>query len=178
MGKFLISLMAALFVILPNISQGIDTPETRATLSQLKGVYLVIEDLQPNIAKHKKLLAKAGLDKESLQAVVEEKLKAAGLKVMTKEEWLKTPGRPILSITINTHESEKYKYAYDVNVQLMQVVFLEVNPQVRTMSPTWSINITGMTHIGNLQIIKLAILTLIDRFISSWKLGTAPFFEK
>mgnify|MGYP000869679322 FL=1 len=166
---FMVFVLALSLVICPVMVCAIDSEATRATIKHLQGVYVVIEDLQPNIAKHQKLIAKAGIEKGKLQAMVEERLKKAGLKVFTREEWLQAPGRPLLCITINSHESEKYTYAYDVNIQLMQIVLLEANPQARSMSPTWSINMTGMANIGNLYIIREATLTLIDRFISAWK---------
>ncbi|MCX7983261.1 MAG: hypothetical protein N2572_10235 [Syntrophales bacterium] len=169
MEKSLIRFLFVLAVMLPISARGIDSPETRATLAHIQGVHVLIEDYQQNLSKHKKLLTKAGLDKENLLSAVEEKLKNAGLKVLNRDEWLKTPGRPLLCITINTHEAEKYKYAYDVNLQLMQVIMLEANPQLKSMSPTWSLNITGMAHIGNLHIIRDATLTLIDRFTASFK---------
>lgn len=169
MKKFLFTLVTAVILMTPLVAKGIDSPETRATIAHIQGVHVIIEDYQQNIAKHKKLLARAGLEKESLQGAVEARLKAGGIKVLNRDEWLKTPGRPLLCITINTHEAEKFKYAFDVNIQLMQVIVLEANPQLKSMSPTWSLNITGMAHIGNLHLIKDATLTLIDRFISAKK---------
>jgi len=146
-----------------------DTEVTRETLKGLPGVYVVIEDFHPNILKHDRLLVKAGATRESLKKLCEDKLTAAGIRVLNREEWLQTPGRPILCIAINTHESERYVYAFDAKVYLMQLATLDANPKVRTMAETWSINITGQVNIGNLNHIRDAVSILIDRFISARK---------
>jgi hypothetical protein len=139
----------------------VDSDVTRLTLTGIQGVHVIVEEMQPNIQKY---AVKPGLTKEQLQKDVEVRLREMGIKVLSKDEWMKTPGKPVLYISVNTHESERYWYAYDIKVELQQVVKMEANPKVNTLAATWSLNMTGMTNIGSLNIIKGDIEVLMGRF--------------
>ncbi len=138
-----------------------DSASTRETLKGLHGVYVIVEEIQPNIQKY---AVKPGLTKEQLQNDVELRLKDMGIKILSRDEWIKTPGKPILYISVNTHEAEKYWYAYDIKIELQQVVKMEANPQVNILAATWSLNITGITNIGALNTIKSDVEVLLGRF--------------
>jgi hypothetical protein len=70
-----------------------------------------------------------------IRRYVEQRLREGGIRVVEGNEWLKVPGRPVLYVSINTHETEKYWYAYDIKIELRQVVFLEANPHVKSRWP-------------------------------------------
>jgi hypothetical protein len=146
----------------------IDTEVTRMTLSGLQGVYVAVEDLQPNLLKYG-AAQKAGLSKEGLQREVEARLSAAGITVLTWDQMLKTPGSPFLYVAVNTHESERYWYAYDIRIELQQVVSMAANPKVRTMAGTWSTNMTGIANIGTLQVIKADVGELMGKFAAAYQ---------
>jgi hypothetical protein len=152
--------------IICTTAYAIDAEITRQTLSGLQGVYVTVENIQSNIQKYAQ---KAGVTKEQIQKDIEVKLKSAGIKVFTREEWLNAPGRPILYVNINTHEYEKYWYAYDIKVELQQIVSLETNPSIKTMADTWSINMTGIANIGTLNSIRNNVGVLTEKFISAYK---------
>jgi hypothetical protein len=145
-----------------------DTPITRSTMANLQGVRIVVEHIQPHLAKY---AAKAGLSELQLQKEIEERLRAEGITTLTGDPWLKTPGRPILYVHINSHEMDRFWFAYDIKLELRQIVSLEADPAVKTMADTWSINITGVTNIGNLQIVKNDVRVLVDRFVQACKLA-------
>ncbi|MCX8021806.1 MAG: hypothetical protein N2745_03445 [Syntrophorhabdaceae bacterium] len=145
---------------------GNDTDLTRRTMQGLKGIGVIVEEFQANFQKYGQ---KAGLTREQVQSNIEGKLKSAGITVLTWDEWLKTVGRPALYVRINTHEHERYSYAYDIRIELRQIVSLEANPSIKTLANTWSLGMTGTAHIGNLNVIKGNLDALIDRFISSFK---------
>jgi len=148
----------------------VDSDISRSTLSGLRGVYVIVEDFNPNVLKYEKYLKKVDLSKEQIKKDVELKLKHAGITTYNQDEWVKTSGRPALYISSNTHESEKYWFAYDVKLSLQQIIFLERNMKIRTLGETWSLNITGMASIGNLNVIKNDTMVLVDRFIQAYKL--------
>ncbi|MDD5169412.1 MAG: hypothetical protein PHN75_11385 [Syntrophales bacterium] len=152
------------FGILPAFAE--DTRESRSSMAYLQGVHVVIENMQPNIQKYAKT---AGLTSPQIQHEIETRLHNVGIVTFNGDSWLKVPGKPVLYVNINTHETEKFWYAYDIKLELRQVVFLEVNPKVRTFADTWSINITGVANIGNLSIIKKDAMVLLDRFIQAYK---------
>jgi hypothetical protein len=143
-----------------------DSAVSRGTLAGLNGIYVLVENIQPNIQKYSQ---KAGLGTVQIQKDIESNLNAADIRTMSRDEWLKAPGRPVLYININTHEMEKYWYAYDIKFELRQMVHLEVNPKIKTLADTWSVNITGVANIGNLNVIKQDVAVLLEQFIQSYR---------
>ena len=65
------------------------------SLRGLKGVLVILEKLTEDIEKD-------GLSRSSIQTDVELKLRLAGIKIFTVEEWHKEPGRPFLSVYVNS----------------------------------------------------------------------------
>lgn len=161
-----VAFFAIFFTLITNISvYGIDTEITRQTLKELQSLYVAIEEIQPNVVKYGQ---RVGLTREQIKKDVESKLKTAGIKILTKNEWLAIPGRPMLYLNINCHEYEKYWYAYDIKLEISQVVFLERNPSIKTMADTWSINMTGVANIGTLNSIRNNAGKVVDRFIEAY----------
>ncbi|MFB3926856.1 MAG: hypothetical protein ACE14T_12470 [Syntrophales bacterium] len=157
-------LLLILSLLPPLPAYSLDSAQTRKTLV-IEGVYVLVEELQPNI---KGFSDRFKFSKEQLQADVESKLREAGIKVFNKNEWLKTVGRPILYVNINTDQREKYWWSYDVRLELQQMVSLEVNPQVKTLATTWSTNITGTVNLGTLHVLSQQVSTLVDIFINAY----------
>ena len=139
-----------------------DSEISRATIKGIKAVRIIVEEFQPNLQKYTDRL---GPTAAQIHRHVERKLHEGGIRVVEGDEWLKVPGRPVLYVSINTHETEKYSYAFDIKVELRQVVLLAAYPQIKSLANTWSINVTGVTNIGNLQVITHDVGVLVDRFI-------------
>ena len=147
----------------------VDSKETRLTMAGLQGVYVAVEELQSNVMRYEKHLHKAGLMKEQIQQDIEQRLREAGIRVLTSDELLKTPGRPILYMNVNTHENEKYWLAYDIRIELQQVVSIDANPKIKTLASTWTMNVTGIANIGTLNIIRDNVIYLADRFAEAYQ---------
>ena len=157
-----------LFMAFPVAAE--DSEPSRRTLIGLQGVQVIVEELQPNILKQDKYLQKAGLSKTQLQKDIESKLKSAGIKILSPDEWSKTPGRPVLYVNVNTHESEKYWFAYDIKLELRQIVSLEARPDIKTLAVTWCINVTGVVNIGTFTVIRDNVGVLTERFVQAYKM--------
>jgi hypothetical protein len=164
--KEIILLVFLMFVVTVSPVWAEDSEVNRATLAGLRGVGIFVENNQQNIQKYAQ---KAGIDREAMQRETERRLGAAGIRVVVGDEWRRTPGNPFLYLSINTHETEKYWYAYDIKVEVRQVVNLEANTKVRTMATTWSMNMTGSANIGNLHIIRNDAMVLVERFIVAYR---------
>lgn len=162
----LVFAMVCCMLILKPAAYGVDTELTRRTMSGLQGVNVMVEELQPNIQKYAQ---RFNLTKEQLQKEIEQKLLKADVQVMTGDTWLRTPGRPVLYVNINTHEYEKYWYSFNITVNLEQIVALEANPKVKTLACTWDISMTGVANIGTLNAIRSNVEALIDRFIQAYR---------
>ena len=143
-----------------------DSDVSRATLVGLQGVSIIVEELQPNVQKY---AAKSGLTKAQVLKDTEKLLTEGGIRIVSGNDWLNMPGRPILYISINTHETEKYWYAYDIQIQLRQMATLIANPQQKTMATTWSMNITGQANIGTLQAIRQDTGVMVGKFVQAYR---------
>lgn len=167
MKKICYIVLIAFLSILP-ISKAfsIDSEVTRKTLADIKGIYVVVENIQPNIDRY---ASRFKITSQHIQQDVEQMLKNAGIKVLSYNEWLKTTGRPMLYVNINTHEYEKYWYSYTISISVQQVVMLETNPKIKTIATTWSIEMTGVANIGTLGSIKTNTASLVERFISAYR---------
>jgi len=143
----------------------IDSDLTRRTLKGIRGVHVIVEDLQPNLKGYG---PKTSLSSIQIEKDVEDRLQSAGIEVFTRDRWLKTLGRPLLYININTHD-DKFSVAYDVRLELKQIVAMEANPDIKTLASTWSINMTGMAAMDKLDKIRDALATLMDRFIKAYR---------
>ena len=101
-------IMALLIMLVAPLQVGaIDTDVTRKTLSGLQGVYVGVEELQPNLMKYS-AEQKSIPSKEALKRDIEGRLSKAGIRVLTWDQAVKTPGMPFLYVNVNTHETEKY----------------------------------------------------------------------
>jgi hypothetical protein len=107
--------LRALGLILASFSFAGDTDTSRRTLSGVKGVSVVVEDLQPDLQKRARRQA---LSKDQLRKNVEAQSKETGIRVFDRDEGLRTPGRPVLYVNVNTHQYQKYRFAYDVRTKL------------------------------------------------------------
>jgi hypothetical protein len=161
----LVAFLCALFSLHPVSSVAGDSDWNRKTLTGIQGVHVIVEDLQSNI---KKQAQKVNLSKEQLTREVEQKLLKSGIKVLSQEEWLKTKGRPVLYVNINSHEYEKYSYAFDIRVELAQIVAMEINPAIKLLTGTWSNNVTGAVNIGNMHTLGEKVTYLVDGFINAY----------
>jgi hypothetical protein len=152
------------FATTPRSLYAIDSELTRQTLIGLKGVSVAVENPQINIQKY---VQRFGLGRDQLQKDIEQRLTKASITALNQDKWAAMPGRPVLYVTVNTHEYEKYWYAYTIIVDLMQIVTLEANPDTKTLASTWSINMAGIANIGTLNTIKDNVNVLVDRFIDA-----------
>lgn len=161
----IVAIVTTLVLAAMGSASALDSEETRKTLAGLQGVYVLVEELQPNIQKYAKNF---DLDKSSLQKSAEARLRETGIRVLGREEWLKTPGRPVLYININTHEQEKYWFAYNIQVELQQVAAMEANPAIKSLVGTWSVNMAGMVNIGTINVLQDRVKNLVDIFIKAY----------
>lgn len=159
-----VALILPMFLVLPVLAE--DSAVSRSTLAGLHGIGVVVEEIQPNIQKY---AAKFGLSGAQIRRDVVQKLQEGGIRVVEGNEWLAIPGRPVLSVTVNTHETEKYWYAYDIKMEIYQLAVLEANPQVKTLAGTWSISLTGLANTGNLNLIRQDVGVLAGRFVQSYR---------
>ncbi|MGE5445678.1 MAG: hypothetical protein ACM3SR_13975 [Ignavibacteriales bacterium] len=82
-----------------------------SSLRDLIGVHVLLTDLNPDAEQD-------GLIKSELQRDTESRLRKAGIRVLTEEEWRKTPRAPLLYVKADALKGSNIAYAYYTNVQL------------------------------------------------------------
>lgn len=140
----------------------------RATLAGLNGVYpLLLFTFDGTMV---------GLNKTSLQTLLELRLRAAGIPVLTKDQMMEAPGYPELDLSIiiipdKTVGGTLRGYAYAVSLQLLQSISLRRNPEiVHVEGSTWQ---TGM-YVGtsatddSASHIREMVTELVDRFANDY----------
>jgi len=134
-----------------------------ATLRGLSGVGVLVEQLAPEVEKE-------GLIRNQLQIEVELKLRMAGIKVLTKEECLKTPGEPYLyiNINVNTAKTESDIYPYSIDLVLMQKASLLRDPKQTTYAVTWSTGGVGSIEKSILGQLRGSLEEIVDLFIKTY----------
>jgi hypothetical protein len=143
---------------------GMDGEVTRRTLANLPGFYISFEEFQPNFKQH---AAGTGITREQLQMDIELRLRRAGIGNLSQEQWLKTQGRPVLYVNVNTH-IESANIAYSIRMEVRQIVFTDSNPAVKTLGGTWGINMTGIAKQSKTDVIKQDLMIMVDKFVEAY----------
>jgi hypothetical protein len=162
--------VVAVFVFLTGFvlpAHAFDADVSRETLKGLTGFHVLIEELNPNIAKYANV-QKNNISTQQLKSQVEDRLRAAGIRVLSWDEMMKTPEKPMLYVSVNTHEYEKFWYSYDIRVEVLQLVTTVGQPGKTIIGATWSMNMTGVMNIGQLQTLHDNLGMLLDRFIQAY----------
>ncbi len=137
-------------------------PDQKASLTGLPGVFVVVEDVAPEAARD-------GLTTALVRQDVLTRLRAAGVPLLTRAVWLKTPGWPRLSVVVAAYKSRLGVYAVYLSVRLRQVVALKRFPAVEMAATTWSDEFVAVARPKHLSAVRRYLGVLIDRFIRAWR---------
>ena len=149
------------FILWSSPAQARDTAQQGvSSLSGLKGVGVVIEDIDPAIERE-------GFTALQIQKDVEEKLRKAGIKMLSEAELTKNPGMPYLYVNIFTFKDEDI-YAYHITLELKQMVSLVRKPSVKQSVATWKISGGGTVGALKLSTIRTAVGEYINAFIKAY----------
>jgi hypothetical protein len=154
-----------IFVILCVVpSWAVNGKSNRATLRGLKGIGVLVEQLPPEVEK-------GGLSKDQLQKDVETKLRAAGIKVLTKEECAKTPGEPNLYINVNVNiaKTESDIYPYSLDLLFIQKVSLLRDQKITSHAVTWSTAGVGSITKTMVSQLRESVGEILDIFIKAYR---------
>lgn len=161
-------LVVALLIITTATGWGDDSQATRGTLRGLPGVKVLVNNLPPD-------LERAGLSSSQLQTDAELRLRGAGIRLLMLDEWLGTPGQPLLSIRAigfspATTTGGHLGYIAFTRVSLIQHVRLVRDPAIRTSpAETWSSD--GRLEIVDpwtVRLIRESVADQVDRFINAY----------
>jgi hypothetical protein len=134
-----------------------DAKPQNASLKDITAVYVLVEDL-PDGAKV------LGLTKDSIQTDVELKLRLAGMRVATRDEYFKLPGSPSLYVNVNVSDSSAR--AASIDVELDQNALLERTGALAVGVTTWSAS--RVIANPSTQFVRESIKDEVDKFMNAW----------
>jgi hypothetical protein len=149
------------FIISDLYAHAQDDETTRPTLRSLQGIFVYVEPLDPQIEQ-------SGLIKSQIQTDTESQLKSAGIRVLTREDFLKGFGRPYLYINVNISmlKTQITRYLFYIKVELNQEVLLVRAPHTKVSTVTWSTGGWGIDF--SLDNIRETVKTQVGKFVSAY----------
>ncbi len=135
----------------------------RTSLQGLKGIRVLVEDLNPEVER-------SGLTKAGLQKEVEGWLRAAGIRILSEGEAAQVPGDPYLYLNLNISlpKREEEPCAYSIDIGLIQNVTLIRNPRETTYGITWSSGGVGLIGKKSLPQLKESVEDIVNIFIKAY----------
>jgi hypothetical protein len=142
-------------------AQAQDIEQTRNALKGLTGVFVIIETpLEPDAIA-------GGLSHDAIRTEVELKLRQAGIRVLSGDEWERTPGKPYLQVWPKVLKGGTLGgYIYHISVEFKQHVSLVRTPDIKVFGATWSAEHMGYTP--DLKDIRDRMKDLVDKFIAAY----------
>ena len=153
--------LATLLTVLCGISYAQDIDQTRNALKGLSGVYIMPETpLEPDAIA-------GGLSYDAIRTDVELKLRQAGIRVLSGDEWERAPGKPYLQVWPRVLKGGVLGgYIYQITVEFKQHVSLVRTSDIKVFAVTWSTEHMGYTP--DLKDIRDRMKLLLDRFIDAY----------
>jgi hypothetical protein len=150
-----------MFVASPLLA--LNSEMNRSSLQGLKGVRVLVEDLTSEVEGE-------GLAKSVLQKEIEDRLRGAGIRVLTQEEAPQTPGEPYLYVNVNVtlSKGEEEACSYSIDLALIQNVTLIRNPRQTTYAITWSTGGMGLIGKKSLKDLKESVREIVDLFVKAF----------
>ncbi len=157
-------LMAFALLVVPRQSAALDADINRRTLNGIKSLLVVVEEVTPDAKE-------IGLTPEILEKDVKAKLKEAGIRVVSQEEWLKLPGSPYLYLQTSVVKVDRAgNYAFTVAASVLQDVYLKRDPAIDLAeATTWSVGSHGHTDRRNRGFVRQAVADMVDLFVAAYR---------
>jgi hypothetical protein len=162
MAKIRFLLLVALALCSVSAVFAVDDESSRESLKGLPGVFVVVDDLDP-------VIEKAGLTKADIQNQVEQELKLAGIPILSREQWVTTPGGPYLHVNAFVVSSDDSVWPFFIEVSSMQRVALERSSVNIFFAPTWSVATVGSVGSNRLRQIKDIVKDYVDQFVKAYR---------
>ena len=130
------------------------------SLRGLQGVRVAVEKLSAEIERD-------GLSQAELKIDMEQKLRLAGLNVLTIEETRELPGAPYLRLGVQVLKSRSGFYVYSVGIELRE----RVHPLRRPRQSTWATTWDSLERFGwssNTSDIRKTAKDVVDEFVNAY----------
>jgi hypothetical protein len=143
------------------------------SLAGISVMGVVVQDLTKDAIE-------AGLIKEQIRTDVELKLRREGIRIVSEEEQLKVPGSPCINVQINCLRHKTLPIlVFDINVTLIQGVFLMRNQEITAIGGTWFRDLLGC--VGDslfVSTVRQGVDDLVDIFLNDYLAANPKKIEK
>jgi hypothetical protein len=160
-GNLCMALLAVMMGLVPPAS-AFDLLAARESLQGLSEVWVLVDAIDADVERE-------GLTKSALQTDVEQRLRHAGIRVLTNPELLVAILSPHVHVRVLTRRHAAGDYAVVVDLELTQIVTLVRNPTVLVGARTWKaparIAVLGAT---NLPQVRERVRELVDQFAAAY----------
>ncbi len=158
MEKRVMALVVAL-LLLPGVSHALT--DKQKPLVGLKGVEVVVEGMDPEAER-------LGLTRDQLKTDVELRLRKAEVRVLTMEEVVKAPGKPLLYVNVNTATKPGSPLCtYSIKVQLKTNAAVASGSKIPGV--VWhTTGYGGTCKITNITRIRNVVGDQVDLFINDY----------
>jgi hypothetical protein len=138
------------------------TAEERDTFKALPGVSVFVEPLYESAERD-------GLTKGVIQSDVELRLREKGIRVFSDlaDSQRQSPAAPDLHVAVTAVRRDNGLYAYNITVELSQIVSSLVSNQTFWAS-TWRSGATGSVGALHLPNVRESVKNQVDKFIKDW----------
>jgi hypothetical protein len=157
-------LVVFVFLMLFTTNVFAQSEREKETLRGLRGAKVLVENINGEIIQE-------GLTVDKVQVEVELRLRKAGVRVLSTEEWLRAPGSPMLYVNLNIFKSgpEKEFIVYGLSLSLEQDVWLtRLDKPLTVRAATWSGSSVGVMGRNRLFDVREPIGEQVDKFINDY----------
>jgi hypothetical protein len=163
MHKILLSCLTVL--LLSGVIQGQELTLDQRPLRGLTGFHVIVEMTNNTSAETR------GITKNQLQTDVELRLRKAGIRVLTEKEWALSSRTPALYVNLNILTLDRIAegyYAYSLNIEVKQLVYLQTSPPVETLASTWDKGLAGAAGRDSLEDVRRGLSACVDYLINDY----------
>lgn len=125
----------------------------KKSLKGLDGIYVVVEDLGPEV--------KGAVTRRQLRENVEARLQMAGIRILKEKEAAKTIGKPYLYVNVGALPMGEKRFACRVDIEFHQLVTL-IGDSSKGHAITWD---EGIIAVGDINTIYDHVNDLVFDFI-------------
>ena len=115
------------------VAAQLDSKNSRKTLSALPGFYVAVEDMDTAAAR-------VGVTAAVIQSDIESKLRSAGIKLYSQDDFKNILEVPQLYVNINElalHGAQAGLFTYNASAEVRQAIKLSRDPSISSTSVTW-----------------------------------------
>ncbi len=136
----------------------------RESLRGLTAVQIRVESLSDEAGR-------AGLDEKSIEADVGQRLRAAGLRLLTANQRGQESGAPVLYVRVNAKRSyDAPLFAVNVTLALLQDVIAARDSSLRLReAKTWDVGYTRTYTQDSLRQVLGVVGDLVNEFVKDWR---------